>query len=103
MAQDLGEQAVRGEQAARLLSDPLMREAFDLVEQHILAKFKEAPVRDSEGIVLAKQLLHVFYLFRSVFDDAVRNGKLASDALDPVKRGAPFLGDWRKLKPTKTR
>lgn len=89
----------RGKRAERLLSDPMLTEAFDLVENHILSMFKSAPLRDEEGILRAKDLLHALSLVRRVFDDAVRNGKIAADALNPEKRGAPFLGDlsrWTK-------
>jgi hypothetical protein len=94
----LREDLERGSRAERLLTDPLIVEAFGLVESHIIGKFREAPIRDEEGVVKAKQLLHCLTLFRRAFEDAVSNGKLAANALDPKKRGAPFLGDMLKWK-----
>jgi hypothetical protein len=94
----LREDLERGSRAERLLNDPFVKDAFALVEAHIIGKFREAPIRDEEGVVKAKQLLHSLTLFRGVFEDAIRNGKLAANALDPKKRGAPFLGDMRLWK-----
>lgn len=87
----------RGAKAERLLADPLLKEAFSLVENHILGIFKSAPIRDDEGIVKAKQLLHSLSLVKSALEQAVREGKIAAFTLEEQKRGVrQFLGDvWQ--------
>lgn len=90
----------RGAKAERLLNDPLIAEAFSLVETHIVGKFKDAPIRDEEGVIKAKYLLHALSLVRRVFEDAVRDGKVAERALEDKRRGIHFLGDiWPSRKP----
>ena len=96
-ATKLSREVERGERANRILSDPMVQGAFVIVEQHILEQFKNAPVDDTKALENAKHLLHVFGLFKGLFEDAVVRGKVASQAMNPAKRGAQFLGDiWRK-------
>jgi hypothetical protein len=87
----------RGAKAERLLNDPTLKEAFDLVEGHIIGMFKNAPIRDEEGVVKTKQLLHSLSLVKSALEQAVRDGKIAQHTLDEQKRGVKqFLGDvWQ--------
>ena len=86
----------RGIRAQALLSDPLIQEAFDKAEAHFVKMFREAELRDELGIMRAKDLLHAVTLVRRFFEDTVRYGKAADRALDPQKRGTPFLGDILK-------
>jgi hypothetical protein len=90
----------RGARAERLLNDDMLKEAFTLVENHILSMFRTAPIRDDEGIVKAKQLLHSLGLVRSALEQAVRDGKVAANTLEEQKRGVrQFLGDvWQSRK-----
>lgn len=90
----------RGAKAEAILNDPLVQEAFALIEGHIVSKFKDAPIRDEEGVIKAKQLLHAATLFRRVFEDAVRNGKSAENVLEQKRKGIKFLGDvWPSRRP----
>ena len=89
----------RGIRADAILRDPLVIEAFDKAEAHCLNLFKSAGLRDEQGLVRAKDLLHAVTLVRRFFEDTVRFGKAAENALDPKKRGSPYLGDilpWKK-------
>ena len=95
----LRQQVDRGLKAESLLRDPFIQEAFDLVESHILQKFKDAPIRDEEGVIKAKQLLHAFSLVKGAFESAIKDGEAAKLRLDPKKMGVPFLQDisnWRR-------
>lgn len=87
----------RGAKAERLLNDPTLKEAFELVESHFIGMFKSAPIRDNEGVVKIKQLLHSLTLVRSALEQAVRDGKIAQHTLEEQKRGVrQFLGDvWQ--------
>jgi hypothetical protein len=87
----------RGSRAERLLADPLLKESFDLVENHILSMFKSAPIRDEEGVVKSKQLLHSLTLVRSALEQAVRDGKVAANTLEEERRGIrTYLGEvWK--------
>jgi hypothetical protein len=90
----------RGVRAERILEDELVKEAFQLVEDHFIGMFRRAPLRDEEGVIKAKQLLHALTLFRRVFEDALRNGRLAEQALSEKRKGVSFLGDiWQSRQP----
>lgn len=90
-------QIERGKKADRLLQDEMFVEAFDSVEQHILKMFRTAPIRDEEGIVKAKYLLHLLGLVKGAVTQVVRTGQLAEQQLEERRRGVKqYLGDvWR--------
>lgn len=51
----------RGEQAERLLSDPLLVEAFATIEQELTRQWQDSPARDTqarETLWLSLKLLH---------------------------------------------
>jgi hypothetical protein len=90
----------RGAKAQKVLDDPLVQEAFALIEAHIVTKFKDAPIRDDEGVLKTKQLLHAATLFRRVFEDAIRDGKVAENYFEQKRKGLSFLGDvWPSRRP----
>lgn len=68
----------RAEHAARLLNDPLMKEALESLELEIIAQWDVCPVRDVE----ARETLWRFYKtakkFQSVFIGAIQSGKIAA-------------------------
>ena len=86
-------QIERGEKAHRLLEDEMLQEAFALVEQKIRKMFDDAPLRDEEGIVKSKYLLHCFRLVKGAIEQAVQTGQLAEKQLADKRRGVRWLGD----------
>lgn len=51
----------RGERANQLLSDPLLSEAFEIVEQELVNQWQNSPARDAEGrekLFLTLKCLH---------------------------------------------
>ena len=85
----------RGKRAERLLSDPLVKEAFALCDQHVIELFRAA--RDEKAVLAAKDLDHARLIFKGIFETAIRDGRLAEDERNPVKRGADYLGDiWNR-------
>ena len=94
--QILLKQIDRAGKAERLLNDELLIEAFTLVEAHIMNMFKSAPLRDEEGIVKVKYMLHLLGLVKGALEQAVKAGELATHALEEKRRGVTWLGDvWR--------
>lgn len=69
---------VRGENALRILNDPLFIEAFNILERDIIEQWDAVPVRDVEG----RELLWRFYKtakkFRGILQGVVENGKVTS-------------------------
>jgi hypothetical protein len=78
----------RGEDAKRILDDPLFKESFDTVEKSLVASLRTVPLTDSgleREIVRSIQLL---YRVRGYLEDVLSTGKLA--ALDEQQ------AEWRK-------
>ena len=59
------------------MADPLVVEAFALLESEIIAQWEACPTRDTEG----RELLWAYYKtarkFKSIFDGAIQSGKIA--------------------------
>jgi len=74
----LSDAKVRGENALRILNDPLFIEAFNILERDIIEQWDAVPVRDVEG----RELLWRFYKtakkFRGILQGVVENGKVTS-------------------------
>lgn len=87
-------QAERGKKAERLLNDEMFVEAFDSVEKHILSMFRNAPLRDEEGVIKTKYMLHLLSLVKGAVTQVVRTGQLAEKQLEERRRGVrEVLGD----------
>lgn len=69
---------VRAENAARILREPLVVEALDLIERGILSEWETCPARDLEG---REQLWKYYKLakqFRGILQGVVESGKVAA-------------------------
>ena len=91
----------RGIKAEALLNDPLVKQAFEDVESQIQNLWRSAHIDDERRILRSRQLLHALYLVKRVFEDAMRDGKVAEHAFEEKRRGvANFLGDvWQSRRP----
>lgn len=76
----------RGTRAERLLSNPLLIEAFDLVRNAIIARWEDAPIRDKEGAHELKLQLKLLSDVRANLEQAVADGKLAAAELKTQQR-----------------
>lgn len=74
------EQLNRAEHAKRLLEDPILSEALDIIEKEVIAQWEAVPVRDSEG----REELWKFYKtakkFRGILHGLIDSGKLSERA-----------------------
>lgn len=84
MTQD--ERARRGQQAARLLSDPLLKEAFDVIDAEIVREWRAAPVRDADGRERLFLMAKLLEKLRSHFDSVISDGKLAEAEIAAVNK-----------------
>lgn len=71
----------RGLKAAKLLGDPMLAEAFDLVSQAIHERWEQCPIRDRDGAHELKLQLKLLGDVRANLEQAVANGKLAAAEL----------------------
>lgn len=75
-------EAMRGEEAKRLLENELYREAFDMLNQSIISKWLAAPIRDREGMHELKLMAKVLQDVESYLAQIVNTGKMAEMQLE---------------------
>lgn len=80
------EQARRGDEAQRLLENPLLVEAFDVIERQCIEEIKKCPVRDAEGLAKLHLMLLLNQRLRAQIEAVVSTGKIARASL--LKRAA---------------
>ena len=78
---ELEEQAQRGTEAERLLSHPLLVEAFDLIEQDIRDKWTNSPARDVDGREALWTQLKLLQRVRAELQQVAETGKVAQATL----------------------
>lgn len=74
----LREDLDRGIKAEKLLGDPLLVEAFDLVSRAIHERWEQCPLRDREGAHELKLQLKLLGDVRANLEQAISDGKLAA-------------------------
>jgi hypothetical protein len=83
------QQLERAGKAEKLLNDPMLIEAFDLVRTTILKNIENAPIRDREGLHECRLMLELLRGVRANLEQAVRDGKVVVAALEEKRRLAP--------------
>ena len=68
---------VRGENAARILNDPLVIEALATIERDIIEMWVACPERDIEGKNLLQLHIRHARKFRDILKGVMESGKLA--------------------------
>jgi hypothetical protein len=76
----------RGEQAKRLLADPLIAEAREHAEAELWRLFKETTPQDKETLAHIKGMQYFHAKYFAFFQQAITNGKLAAINLESKKR-----------------
>jgi len=87
------ERARRGEDAQRLLSDPLLIEAFETIEHQCIEEIKKCPLRDGEGLHKLHMMLLLNQRLRLQIESVVNTGKLAKQSLIKRATGRSRLAD----------
>lgn len=84
---DLEEKSRRGEQARRLLNDPLLNEALDALDADIIAMWrKETDTESRESLHMAQ--LQVAR-FRAWLNLVFQDGKRATEKIEEMRTGKP--------------
>ena len=71
----------RGEAARRILEDPIVIEAFEVIERDTLEAFFACPTRDDEGRRHIQTTLRLARQFRGVLLGAIERGRLEAHEL----------------------
>jgi hypothetical protein len=66
----------RGEAAKRLLNDPILIEAFDVIERDVMEAFFACPARDDEGRRQIQTTLRLSRQLKGVLQGAIERGRL---------------------------
>ena len=74
------EQLNRAEHAKRLLEDPILSEALDIIEKEVIAQWEAVPVRDTEGREELWKLYKTSKKFRGILHGLIDSGKLSARA-----------------------
>lgn len=81
------QEAQRGQDAKRLLEEPLLKEAFETIEQELIEQWKQAPARDVEGREKLWLMLHLLNKVHGHLESVMASGQLAQATLaQRVKR-----------------
>lgn len=80
--QRLLKQVDRGGKANALLNSEIYREAFRKVEEGIIEKWKDAPVRDLEGQQSLKLMHKLLSDVKAYIEGVAEDGKMAAITLD---------------------
>lgn len=75
-------EALRGQDAARVLESPAFQAAMGLLKSEIVSEWSKCPVRDAEGQKLLLQLHKLANKFEGLLTGMVETGKLAQLNLD---------------------
>jgi hypothetical protein len=68
----------RGEDAARILAEPLFKEAMEKVRSEVIAQWSAAPARDTQGREWLWQFYQVAAKFENTLVSVMETGKMAS-------------------------
>lgn len=71
----------RAEAARRIITDPMVVQALQTIEDGITEAWKDVPLRDVEGREHLHRLLHAKRRFEAVFQIVLETGALASAEL----------------------
>jgi len=67
---------LRAQEAERIYTSPLTVEAFRLMEEAIVEGWKNAPMRDKEGMEELKRMHKTLESFKAHFHQAINTGKI---------------------------
>lgn len=73
----LDEEIRRGEQAKRLLEEPLLVEAFTYIEQELIEAWKNSPQRDTEGREKLHLSLCLLLKLKAQIQEVMETGEIA--------------------------
>lgn len=74
--------AIRGQEAERILSSEVYKDAMKSVRERVVEQWKACPVRDKEGQTILLQLAKVTDLFEGVLSGTIEAGKMAEMRLE---------------------
>jgi hypothetical protein len=90
------EALARASAAEKLVNDPILTEAFELVRKTILTNIEDAPIRDRAGVQESRLMLKLLKSVRGHLEQAVRDGKVIVHRLEERKRAEQALAEEKR-------
>jgi len=81
----------RGDNAERLLRDPLIVEAFELIRAEYIAAWESAPARDTEGRERIWAHLQALGKVRAHIETVAATGKMTKKQMESLKGKRSFF------------
>ena len=78
-------ESTKGQQA-KIIDDPAIQEALNLLRDNLHAQWETSPLEDREGREEAKRMLHAVNEFERHFRSLIETGKLAEKELSLLDR-----------------
>lgn len=75
-------EAARGSKAKAILENEIFQDAWAKVEEGIIERWKEAPMRDLEGQQALKMMLKLMSDVRAQIEEVMTTGKMAEASLE---------------------
>jgi hypothetical protein len=90
----------RSREAERLMQDPMLKEAMDIMEREVMEAWMSCPIRDLEGREAAWRMAVTTRKFRELLKGTAESGKLAAEQirqkeLSLLDRAKNKVANWR--------
>jgi len=72
----------RGDEARRIIESPVWLQVWQQMEEAIVSGWKEAPMRDAEGMAELKRMHKTLTSLKANFESALASGKVEKFNLD---------------------
>lgn len=86
----------RANRAEKLVTDPMLNEAFETLRTTILSTIENAPIEDRDGVHECRQMLKLVKSIRGHLEQAVRDGKVVIHRLEERKKYERALEDEKR-------
>ena len=80
------EEVVRGRRAQALMQDPLVREAFEVMDQAFYQAFKDTSPQDHDTLTHIRLLIKCLQEFQGFFHEVLTTGQLTSHQIAETAR-----------------
>ena len=77
---------LRAQEAERLNSSPILKDAYDLIENDLLQSLMNSPQRDKEGQLELVALLKLNRRYRNCLQRTIESGKIAQERISWLKK-----------------
>ena len=89
----------RSRDAERLMNDPMLKDALNIIERDLTEAWHACPVRDVEGREVLWRMAVTARKFRDILKGTMESGKLAADQIQQKQSfidRAKNVANWRQ-------